>query len=46
MGLQYFKTRKLMRVSTEISPHVLAYNMKHAISIFGVEGLLRMMQTT
>ena len=45
MGSQHFKTKTLKRVSTEMSLHVLAYNMKRAISIFGVEGLLQKMQT-
>ena len=44
MGSQHFKTKTLRRVSTEMSLHVLAYNMKRAISLFGVEGLLLKMQ--
>ena len=45
MGSQHFKTKTLKRVSTEMSLHVLAYNMKRAISLFGVEGLILKMQT-
>jgi transposase len=45
MGSQHFKTKTLKRVSTEMSLHVLAYNMKRAISLFGVEGLMLKMQT-
>jgi transposase len=45
MGSQHFKTKTLKRVSTEMSLHVLAYNMKRAISLFGVEGLMLKIQT-
>jgi len=46
MGSQHFKTKTLKHVSTEMSLHVLAYNLKRAISLFGVEGLLQKIQTT
>jgi transposase len=45
MGSQHFKTKALKHVNTEMSLHVLAYNLKRAISLFGVEGLLLQMQT-
>jgi hypothetical protein len=45
MGPQHFKTRTLKRVSTEMSLHVLAYNLKRVISLFGVTGLIEKMQT-
>jgi len=45
MGSQHFKTKTLKHVSTEMSLHVLAYNLKRAISLFGVEGLISKMQT-
>ncbi len=45
MGTQHFKTKTLKRVSTEMSLHVLAYNLKRAISLFGVEGLMLKIQT-
>jgi transposase len=44
-GPQHFKTRTLKGVSTEMSLHVLAYNLKRAISLFGVPGLIFKMQT-
>ena len=45
MGSQHFKTKTLKRVSTEMSLHVLAYNLKRSISLFGVAGLIQRMQT-
>jgi transposase len=44
-GPQHFKTRTLKGVSTEMSLHVLAYNLKRAINLFGVPGLIFKMQT-
>ena len=41
MGSTHFLTRTLQRVSTEMSLHVLAYNMKRVIAIFGVAPLLQ-----
>src|SRR5246127_1563539 len=40
MGSTHFLTRTLKRVSTEMSLHVLAYNMKRVIAIIGVGPLL------
>jgi len=37
--------KTLKHVSTEMSLHVLAYNLKRAISLLGVEGLLLKMRT-
>jgi hypothetical protein len=34
-------TKTLPRVSTEMSLHVLAYNLKHAMQIFGVGPLMQ-----
>jgi hypothetical protein len=45
MGPQHFKMKTLKRVSTEMSLHVLAYNLKRAISLFGVTGFIQKMQT-
>ena len=45
MGHTHFQMKTLKHVSTEMSLHVLAYNMKRAISLFGVEGLILKMQT-
>ena len=35
MGRSHFKTRGLERVATEMSLHVLAYNLKRAIAVLG-----------
>jgi hypothetical protein len=35
MGATHFLTRTIERVSTEMSLHVLAYNMKRVIKLFG-----------
>ena len=40
MGSTHFLTKTLPRVSTEMSLHVLAYNLKRMMSIFGISGLL------
>jgi len=40
MGAAHFLTRTLKRVGTEMSLHVLAYNMKRAVTILGVEPML------
>lgn len=40
MGSEHFLTKTLERVSAEMSLHVLAYNMKRMIKIFGVNGLM------
>ena len=39
MGATHFLTRTIKRVSTEMSLHVLAYNLKRVIAIVGVETL-------
>ena len=44
MGATHFLTRTLPRVSTEMSLHVLAYNIKRAMQIFGVARLMRAMR--
>ena len=44
MGYTHFQTRTLERVSTEMSLHVLAYNMKRMLNIFGVNGLIKAIQ--
>jgi len=43
MGYTHFQTRTIEKVSTEMSLHVLAYNMKRLISIFGVLPLIEAM---
>ena len=44
MGSAHFLMRTLHNVKTEMSLHVLAYNMKRVMKILGVPGLLRVMQ--
>jgi transposase len=44
MGARHFLTRTLDRVSTEMSLHVLAYNMKRVMQIMGVAGMIAAMQ--
>jgi len=44
MGRSHFKTRGLKKVETEMSLHVLAYNMKRAIAVLGTEQLIGAMQ--
>lgn len=43
MGSTHFLTKTLPRVSTEMSLHVLAYNLKRMLEIFGVKPLIRAM---
>jgi len=40
MGSTYFLTKTLDRVSTEMSLHVLAYNMKRMMNILGTKPLI------
>jgi hypothetical protein len=40
MGSAHFLTRTLHNVSTEMSLHVLAYNMKRVMQILGIKGLM------
>jgi hypothetical protein len=40
MGSTHFLTRTLPKVQTEMSLHVLAYNMKRMINILGVRPLM------
>jgi transposase len=44
MGATHFLTRTLPNVSTEMSLHVLAYNLTRAVSIFGTKGLIGMIR--
>ena len=44
MGATHFLTRSLERVRTEMSLHVLAYNMKRVMKILGVGALMAAMQ--
>jgi hypothetical protein len=41
MGATHFLTRTLPRVRTEMSLHILAYNLKRAMNILGTRALLQ-----
>ena len=43
MGSTHFLTKTLPRVRTEMSLHVLAYNLKRALNIFGTQKLIGFM---
>ena len=45
MGSTHFLTKTLDRVSTEMSLHVLAYNMKRMMNIFGTKSLIQAIRT-
>ena len=40
MGRAHFRTRKLANVTTEMSLHVLAYNLKRAVAVLGASALI------
>ena len=44
MGATHFLTKTLPRVSTEMSLHVLAYNLKRAMQIVGIRPLMEAIQ--
>ena len=44
MGATHFLTRTLRRVSTEMSLHVLAYNLKRVMQVLGAKPLMAAMQ--
>jgi transposase len=44
MGATHFKTRTLEKVKTEMSLHVLAYNLKRVITILGPQPLMAAMR--
>ena len=44
MGRSHFKTRTLKKVATEMSLHILAYNIKRAIALLGVPRLMEAMK--
>ena len=43
MGATHFLTRGLERVSTEMSLHVLAYNLKRVIGVIGITRTMKIM---
>jgi hypothetical protein len=45
MGATHFLTRTLDKVRTEMSLHVLAYNLKRMISMFGAGPLMAAIRT-
>lgn len=45
MGSTHFLTKTLPRVRTEMSLHVLAYNLKRVMKILGTGPLIAAMQT-
>jgi len=44
MGATHFLMKRLPNVKTEMSLHVLAYNLKRAMQIFGVVPLMKAMR--
>ncbi len=44
MGRDHFRTRRLANVATEMSLHVLAYNLKRAVAVFGAPALVAAMR--
>lgn len=44
MGATHFLTKTLPRVSTEMSLHVLAYNLKRVMKIIGIQPLMLAMR--
>jgi hypothetical protein len=44
MGATHFLTKRLPRVSTEMSLHVLAYNLKRVMQIVGIGPLMQAMR--
>jgi hypothetical protein len=44
MGYSHFLTRRLKNVSTEMSLHVLAYNLRRVISILGIARTIKAMR--
>lgn len=44
MGSTHFLTKTMGRVSTEMSLHVLAYNLKRVMSVLGTAEMMRAMQ--
>ena len=44
MGRDHFRTRRLANVRTEMSLHVLAYNLKRAVAVLGTPALMAAMR--
>jgi len=46
MGATHFLTKTLGRVSTEMSLHVLAYNLKRVMKVLGIMPLMQAMRSS
>jgi hypothetical protein len=44
MGATHFLTKTIPRVSTEMSLHILAYNLKRAMKVVGIAPLMQAMR--
>ena len=44
MGATHFLMKHLPKVTTEMAPHVLAYNLTRVMNIIGVQPLLAVMR--
>ena len=44
MGSTHFLTRRLVNVSTEMSLHVLAYNLKRVLQVLGLARTMKAMK--
>ena len=44
MGATHFQMKTLQKVSTEMSLHVLAYNLKRVMNILGTKSLIEAIQ--
>jgi hypothetical protein len=44
MGRDHFRTQRLANVRAEMSPHVLAYNLKRAVAVLGTLALMAAMR--
>jgi hypothetical protein len=44
MGRDHFPTRRLTNVRTEMSLHILAYNLKRAVAVLGTPALVTAMR--
>jgi transposase len=44
MGRDHFRTRRLANVATEMSLHILAYNLKRAAAVLGTPALIAAMR--
>jgi hypothetical protein len=40
MGRDHFRTRRLAKVATEMSLHILAYNLKRAVAVLSTPVLI------